>query len=202
MSAALFIVITAMLIQQAFAYFATLVLPNMAPVVAQALDIDPHLIGYYTGVVYLFSSLGQVSCGGFILRYGAVRMSQISLFFMGAALTTGYFGELLVFVVSAALIGLASSVSTPASSHLLARYSPPKYAPLIFSVKQTGVPVGGLMAGIMVPFLLSWLGWKGVFVASGGSSTALTSTSIPSPLRSKSNLPPPMLIRLTRHEST
>jgi MFS family permease len=167
MSAALFIVITAMLIQQAFAYFATLVLPNMAPVVAQALDIDPHLIGYYTGVVYLFSSLGQVSCGGFILRYGAVRMSQISLFFMGAALTTGYFGELLVFVVSAALIGLASSVSTPASSHLLARYSPPKYAPLIFSVKQTGVPVGGLMAGIMVPFLLSWLGWKGVFVASG-----------------------------------
>lgn len=156
-----------MLIQQAFAYFATLVLPNMAPVVAQALDIDPHLIGYYTGVVYLFSSLGQVSCGGFILRYGAVRMSQISLFFMGAALTTGYFGELLVFVVSAALIGLASSVSTPASSHLLARYSPPKYAPLIFSVKQTGVPVGGLMAGIMVPFLLSWLGWKGVFVASG-----------------------------------
>lgn len=156
-----------MLIQQAFAYFATLVLPNMAPVVAQALDIDPHLIGYYTGLVYLFSSLGQVSCGGFILRYGAVRMSQISLFFMGAALTTGYFDELLVFVVSAALIGLASSVSTPASSHLLARYSPPKYAPLIFSVKQTGVPVGGLMAGIMVPFLLSWLGWKGVFVASG-----------------------------------
>ena len=37
-------------------------------------------------------------------------------------------------------IGIGSSVSTPASSHLLARYSPPKYAPLIFSVKQTGVP--------------------------------------------------------------
>lgn len=82
-----------MLLQQAFAYFTTLVLPNMAPVVAGALDIDPHLIGYYTGILYLFSSIGQVSCGGFILRFGAVRMSQISLAAMGAALMTGYFGE-------------------------------------------------------------------------------------------------------------
>ena len=167
MSAALLIVIIAMLIQQALAYFTTLVLPNMAPVVATALDIDPHLIGYYTGMVYLFSSMGQLSCGGFILRFGAVRMSQASLLFMGLALMTGYFGELVVFAVSAALIGIASSVSTPASSHLLARYSPPKYAPLIFSIKQTGVPVGGLMAGIIVPLLLGWIDWRGAFVACG-----------------------------------
>ena len=167
MSAPLIIVIVAMLIQQAFAYFTTLVLPNMAPVVAVALNIDPHLIGYYTGVLYFFSSMGQISCGGFILRFGAVRMSQVSLTFMGLALMTGYFGALVVFAVSAAFIGLASSVSTPASSHLLARYSPPKYAPLIFSVKQTGVPVGGLMAGLLVPVLLGWMDWRGVFIVSG-----------------------------------
>jgi MFS family permease len=167
MSAPLLIVIFAMLLQQAFAYFTTLVLPNMAPVVAGALDIDPHLIGYYTGILYLFSSIGQVSCGGFILRFGAVRMSQISLALMGAALMTGYFGEVAVFAAGAAVMGLASSVSTPSSSHLLARYSPPKYAPLIFSVKQTGVPVGGLMAGLMVPALLALLDWRGTFVACG-----------------------------------
>ena len=101
MSAPLIIVIVAMLIQQAFAYFTTLVLPNMAPVVAVALNIDPHLIGYYTGVLYFFSSMGQISCGGFILRFGAVRMSQVSLTFMGLALMTGYFGALVVFAVLA-----------------------------------------------------------------------------------------------------
>lgn len=167
MSAPLLIVISAMLIQQAFAYFAALVLPNMAPAVAADLNIDPHLIGFYTGVLYFFSSMGQLSCGGFILRFGAVRMSQASLVFMGLALMLGYFGALPVFAAAAALTGLASSVSTPASSHLLARYSPPKYAPLIFSVKQTGVPVGGLMAGIAVPLLLGWIGWRGAFVACG-----------------------------------
>ena len=167
MSVALFVVITAMLIQQSFAYFATLVLPNMAPVVAVALNLDPQMIGFYTGILYMFSSIGQLSCGGFILRFGAVRMSQVSLFLMGTALMTGYFGSLLVFALGAAFIGLASAASTPASSHLLARYSPPKYAPLIFSVKQTGVPVGGLMAGLSVPLLLGWLDWRGTFVVCG-----------------------------------
>ena len=167
MSAPLLIVIAAMLIQQAFAYFAALVLPNMAPAVAADLNIDPTLIGYYTGMLYFASSLGQLSCGSFILRFGAVRMSQASLLFMGLALMAGYFGALPVFAAAAALTGLATSVSTPASSHLLARYSPPNYAPLIFSVKQTGVPVGGLMAGILVPVLLGWIGWRGTFVACG-----------------------------------
>ena len=167
MSAPLLIVIIAMLIQQAFAYFASLVLPNMAPAVAKSLALDPQMIGYYTGVMYLFSSMGQLSCGGFILRYGAVRMSQVSLCMMGLALLTGFYGSLLVFALGAAAIGLGSAVSTPASSHLLARYSPPKYAPLIFSVKQTGVPVGGLMAGILIPILLGWLDWRGAFVFCG-----------------------------------
>ncbi|HKK23517.1 MAG TPA: MFS transporter, partial [Pseudohaliea sp.] len=157
MSTALFIVITAMLVQQAFAYFAALVLPNMAPAVAADLGIDPNLIGYYTGLLYFCSSFGQLSCGGFILRFGAVRMSQISLLMMGAALMLGYLGAIWAFAVGAMIIGVGSSVSTPASSHLLARYSPPKYAPLIFSVKQTGVPVGGLMAGMLIPLLLGWI---------------------------------------------
>ncbi len=167
MSAPLLIVITAMLIQQAFAYFAALVLPNMAPAVAKALDIDPNLIGYYTGLLYFCSCFGQLSCGGFILRFGAVRMSQVSLLMMGLALMLGYLGHVLAFALGAMIIGIGSSVSTPASSHLLARYSPPKYAPLIFSIKQTGVPVGGLMAGTLIPLLLGWIDWRGAFFFCG-----------------------------------
>jgi MFS family permease len=172
MTAALSTVIVAMLIQQAFAYFAALVLPNMAPAVAADLQIDANLIGYYTGLLYFCSSFGQLSCGGFILRYGAVRMSQFSLLFMGLALMLGFIGHVWAFALGGAIIGLSSSVSTPASSHLLARYSPPKYAPLIFSVKQTGVPVGGLMAGMLIPFLLGWIDWRGAFLVVGAMCVA------------------------------
>jgi MFS family permease len=170
MTASLFIVIVAMLIQQAFAYFSAVVLPNMAPAVAAALTLDPNLIGYYTGLLYLASSFGQVACGAFILRFGAVRMSQISLVMMGLALMLGYAGHVGAFVLGALAIGVGSSVSTPASSHLLARFSPPKYAPLIFSIKQTGVPVGGLMAGVLVPVLLGWVDWRGAFLVCGAMS--------------------------------
>ena len=167
MSSALTIVILAMLLQQAFAYFATLVLPNMAPAVAEDLGLSSQLIGYYTGVLYLFSSMGQLACGGFILRFGALRMSQVSLIMMGLALAAGFMGHVAAFALGAVAIGIGSSVSTPASSHLLARYSPPKHAPLIFSVKQTGVPVGGIMAGVLIPVLLGELDWQGAFVVCG-----------------------------------
>ena len=73
-----------------------------------------------------------------------------------------------MFVLSALTLGLGNSVSTPASSHLLARYSPPKYAPLIFSIKQTGVPVGAVTAGLAVPLLVVSFGWQSAFLVFGG----------------------------------
>lgn len=160
-------VIFVMLIQQTFAYMGTLVLPNMGPVVAAAMGVDPYLVGYYTGILFLFSSMGQLACGGFIIRYGAIRMSQLALLGIGVGLMLGAAGELWVIAAAAALTGMGFSVSTPSSSHLLARYSPPRYAPLIFSIKQAGVPAGGLLAGVLVPLLLVLVGWKGAFVATG-----------------------------------
>jgi MFS family permease len=163
----LLIVIVVMLIQQALAYMSSVVLPNMAPLVAQAVNADPNLIGYHTGIFYFAASIWQLSSGGFIIRFGPIRMSQFSLFIIGIGLMMGVAGNLWIFAAAAALMGMGASFSTPASSHLLARYSPPRYAPLIFSIKQTGVPVGGLLAGTMVPLLLVIVGWQGAFVVTG-----------------------------------
>ena len=163
----LIIVIVVMLIQQALAYMSSVVLPNMAPLVAAATNADPNLIGYHTGIFYFASSIWQLSSGGFIIRYGPIRMSQFSLVIIGIGLIMGVAGNLWVFAAAAALMGMGASFSTPSSSHLLARYSPPRYAPLIFSIKQTGVPVGGLLAGTMVPILLVIVGWQGAFMVTG-----------------------------------
>ncbi len=161
------LVIAVMLVQQAFAYMAAIVLPNMAPPVARALNVDPNMIGYYTGLLYFVSSLGLLCSGGFIVRYGPIRMSQVSLAVIGTGLMVGGAGKLWVLAASATLMGIGTSFSTPASSHLLARFSPPRYAPLTFSIKQAGVPLGGLLAGTLVPFLLSIVGWRGTFWVTG-----------------------------------
>jgi hypothetical protein len=47
--------------------------------------------------------------------------------------------------------GLGYGPITPASSQMLARTTDPRHYALVFSIKQTGVPLGGVVAGLLVP---------------------------------------------------
>jgi len=93
-------------------------------------------------------------------------MSQVALFSLGAGLLVASLGILWLMPLGAMLIGFGAAISTPCSTDILARLSPPKSAPLIFSLKQSGVPVGGMMVGLLVPFLAFEFGWRGAFVGS------------------------------------
>lgn len=157
------IAIVAMLVQQAIAYMSTLVMPVAAPEVAAEFGLDPSLIGLYSAMLYVASLVSTLGCGGFILRYGPLRMSQVALVLMSVGLALAAPGELWLLPLSALVIGTGSSLSTPSSSQLLTRYAPPKIAPLVFSIKQTGVPVGGALAGLMVPLLAGLFGWRSAF---------------------------------------
>jgi sugar phosphate permease len=61
--------------------------------------------------------------------------------------------------LGALLIGIGYGPITPASSHLLARTTPKHQMSLVFSLKQTGVPLGSLMAGAIVPPMLLGMSW-------------------------------------------
>ncbi|MGE0723146.1 MAG: MFS transporter [Alphaproteobacteria bacterium] len=168
----LLIAIAAMLFQQALSTLATLVFPVAIPALGPALGIGAEAAGLYSGLLFFVSSMGQLSCGALIVRNGALRMSQVSLALLGVGLILTALGQVWAIVVSAVLIGMGNSISTPASSHLLARYAPPRYAPLVFSIKQTGVPVGGMAAGAIVPLLVVSYGWRSAFLAIGLVSIA------------------------------
>jgi len=66
-----------------------------------------------------------------------------------------------VALCGALLLGMGYGPVTPASSEMLARTTPPERYALVFSVKQTGVPLGGALAGLLVPTVLSLAGTKG-----------------------------------------
>ena len=63
-------------------------------------------------------------------------------------------------MLSALLVGLAYGPANPASSWLLARYTSSGNG-RVFSLKQTAVPLGGAVAGLIVPFLMARIGWLG-----------------------------------------
>lgn len=157
----------AMLAQQTLAFMCTLVLPVVAPEAAAELGVSTALIGAYTFFLYGAGLISAASCGSFIRRFGPMRISQYALCMLGVGLLLASPGVIWLFPVSAVILGLGSGVSTPASSEILARYAPPRYAALIFSIKQTGVPLGGMLAGLVVPFLAASLGWRGAFWVTG-----------------------------------
>jgi len=168
----LFLAIASTFAQQTLTYMTALVVPVAAPELAKVFGVPVAMAGMHMGLLYFFSSLSMLMVGGFIRKLGAVRMSQIALTSMACGLALGLTGEVWGLALGAVIIGIFGSSSTPASSDILARFAPPKHAAFIFSLKQTAVPAGGIVAGILVPFLLVNFGWQGVFY--GTSALCLT----------------------------
>jgi nitrate/nitrite transporter NarK len=154
-----------MLAQQTLATMGRSTVPLIAAAIIADLLIDPALIGVYLAIGSVAGFLTTIGCGGFILRYGAVRMTQVGMFALGIGLAVTTVGWLPFFALGALVGGLGQAVSTPSSSHLLGRLSPPRLAPLVFSVKQTGVPIGLMLAGIVAPALVTAADWRVALLA-------------------------------------
>ena len=169
----LFIAVAATFLQQTLTYMSHLVVPIAAPELSREFGLPIALAGIHMAIIYLFGSICQLFAGGFIQKYGAARMSQVALVSTAIGLMMGAIGELWAYGLGAFIIGAGSAVSTPASSDILARFAPPKHAPLIFSIKQTAVPVGGILVGTLVPFLITGWGWQAMFLTLGSSCLVL-----------------------------
>ncbi len=139
--------------------------PVFAVPMARDLGIAPGAVGFYVSAVFSAAMIGAILGGHGVRRFGAIRMAQLALGSAALAMATLSLGVLALIVLAALFMGLAYGPPTPASSHILARTTPPRLMPLVFSIKQTGVPAGGALAGLLVPpMVLAW-GWRGACIA-------------------------------------
>jgi MFS family permease len=192
----------AMLLQQALSTMSGLTIPVLAPPIAAETGLSPSLVGLYTAFLYGGSMISSLAGGGFLLRFGALRVSQACLVVVAIGLLINAPGLTLLFVIGAVITGLGGGPSTPASSQILARYANPAQAPLIFSIKQTGVPVGGVIAGALLPVYVSLFGWRGAIVCA--ALMALTLALLLQPLRAEfdSDRQPQRSLKLTDIRAT
>ncbi|MDP4622239.1 MAG: MFS transporter [Hydrogenophaga sp.] len=150
---------------QAMVAMALLTLPVMAPVVAEAMKVSPALVGLYVSVTYAGAMVSALMGGAIVARLGAIRVSQWGLMLCSVGLLLCAVPWLPAMVLGAVLIGLGYGPITPASSHLLARTTPAHQMSLVFSIKQTGVPLGSMLAGAIVPPLLLVSSWQASLMA-------------------------------------
>ena len=158
---------------QAMAAMSAVTVPVFAPVASGDLGVSLAYLGVFTGLVYVGGMVGAVTSIDLILRDGPIRVSQYCLILCGAGLAVTSSGSLPLMIPGALLIGMGYGAVTPASSHILAKSAPPHLMALTFSIKQTGVPIGGAMAGAVVPPLVLLIGWKGVPLVVGGTCVLL-----------------------------
>ena len=179
----LYLALGAMTVQQAFATMGRSTVPLIAAAIVADLAVDPALVGVYVGIGAVAGFLTTMTCGGLIVRYGAMRMTQAGMFALAVGLALPASGWLPLFALGAFVGGLGQAISTPSSSHLLGRLSPPRLAPLVFSIKQTGVPAGLMVAGVVAPVLATEAGWRTALLVIG-SLALLTGVAL-QPLRAR-----------------
>jgi len=169
----LLLALGAMFFQQTFVALGRALPAVIAPAIIEDLRLEPAWIGVYFGLMALASLVTQLGCGSFIVRHGAFRVSQIALVMLSVGTALTALGTPLPLVLSAIIGGGGGAVSTPASSHLLSRVTSPRYLPLVFSIKQTAVPAGLLLAGVLGPPLTEWMGWRATMLTSAAACAVL-----------------------------
>jgi predicted MFS family arabinose efflux permease len=159
------IILVATLMIQALVAMALITLPVLAPVVGKSIGVSTTYVGIYVAAVYLAAMFSSLLGGSFVRRWGALRLSQCSLWLTSFGLILCASAQIPLILIGAFCIGLGYGPVTPASSHLLIKTTAPARLSLVFSIKQTGVPVGGMMAGLMVPSMEILMGWQAALIA-------------------------------------
>jgi MFS family permease len=94
-------------------------------------------------------------------------------------LAVGAGTHLALLLVCGALLGTAHGLVNPASSAILAVAAPARVRSMIFSIKQTGVPLGGAVAGMLVPVMLLWTSWQYAVLALALFAAAFIAVLVP-----------------------
>ena len=150
---------------QAMLSFAALGVPVLAPDMAAELGIAPTWVGSYAGALYLAAALSSAGAPRLIAPVGALTLSLACLLLAALGLGLMAVGGLPAAVIGTLLIGLGYGAANPTSSEILAPRTPAALRALVFSLKQTGVPIGGMLAGMLVPAALLLAGWRGAALA-------------------------------------
>ena len=149
-----------LLLGQALGTMATSILPAVAPKVVESYHISSSLIGYQVSLISLAMLFSLVYGGNLAVRWGGCRVSQLGLLLCIAGCIVAMLPHPGFMLLSAIPMGLGYGLVSPATSQVLMRFTPPARRNLIFSVKQTGVPLGGMAAGGLAPAIAVWVGWQ------------------------------------------
>ncbi|HTB42867.1 MAG TPA: MFS transporter [Acetobacteraceae bacterium] len=160
--------LAATLAVQTLATAALFSLPAIAPAVAASLHVNGELVGGFVATAYGTGIASALLSPGLIRRYGGVRATQAVLLAAIGMVLIAATGHLASLAVAAVVLGLGYGAAAPASTHLLVPQTPRSVFNMVMSLRQIGVPLGGVLGALILPPLALAIGWRFALLAELG----------------------------------
>ncbi len=168
---------------------------GMAVQIGRSLGFGPTGVGVLAACYAASTMLGSAPLGGRVGRFGVRRSLRLAGGISALALAAAAVApsELLL-GAALAVGGLANALGQPAANATLAQHVPPGRFGLAFAIKQSGIPVATLLAGLAVPGVALTVGWRWAYAL--GAVLAAASAFLPPPdrpaatRRSEGRVPP------------
>lgn len=154
------IVVAVATLAQMVVAMSNILLPTIAPKLAESLGVSPILIGYQVSLTFGVATLATMYGGNAVLRFGAARTTQLSVMCCAVGLLLFTYPHVAAIALGSAFVGMGMGAINSASAHMLVAYTPPQRRNLMFSIKQTGVPVGGVIISLTAPAIAVHYGFR------------------------------------------
>jgi len=141
--------------------FGTLGLGALAPYLQAHFHMSTFAIGMLPALVFLGAALVSVRAGRLSDRIGAGRTLALSQLLVAAGVGLAVLAPTrLIFLAAVGIAGAGYGAVNPATNVLSTSLVPRRHRALFLSIKQAGVTVGGLLAGLILPSVADAVGWR------------------------------------------
>jgi MFS family permease len=155
----------------------------LGPLIVDALGLSATQFGLLWVATFGTAAAFTIAAGRAADRFGARSMlvgvfviSTAALVLAGAAWSYAWL------LLALALSGAAQSLCNPATNRLIASHVPPRRQGLVLGLKQSGVQVSQLLAGLALPPIALLVGWRtalGIGAVIGVAGVVLTLVLVP-----------------------
>lgn len=140
----------------------------LAPFLQDDLHISRAAVGLISTAVFLTSAPSALFGGRAADRVGERQVLILSgilgvLAALAVAASSGFWS----LVLGCLALGLGSGIQNPAGSAAVMRWFPQHQRGFAMGIRQTGVPIGGMLAAGVAPILALHYGWRSAYLAGG-----------------------------------
>lgn len=154
------------------------VVAPLAPLFLPELGLTKAEVGLFSSAVFVGSWVVLLVAGSLTDRFGVRKMLSLGQVVGGSLmLAMGAVGSFLQALLVLFSVGVARGSVLPASTKAIMDWFPPSARGTAMGLKQTGVPVAGIVAAAVLPALGLATGWRtamavvGLWIIAGGIMT-------------------------------